>query len=502
MKSILAALLVSVLSVPRTGHAFGPDEFARLARDRMAAIRATPNRGIPAGAICRYVSATGDDAADGRTPSSAWRTLERLSQEKLPPGAFALLERGGLYRGTIRACAGVTYTAYGEGPKPVICGSPEDGANPSKWRQTENPKVWAYEIGHRDVGTLVFDGGATHAVKVLIRTVAKTGRKTDLRTGRPFTSYRDLCRDLDFWHDYSEGGTGLLYLCSETNPGVRFKSIEFNVKRNGVSVRGNADVTVDNLCIRCVGGHGVGAGTCRNLTVSNCEFAWIGGSIQGEGLFGRDHPTRFGNGVEIYGGCDGYVVSNCIIRQVYDAAVTHQFNICASDGMKRFDQRHVRYIGNVIGRCNYSVEYFLTAPNGNPSLMEDVVAEDNLMFDAGVGFCEQRPDRGFAAHVKGDWRKDRNRAHAFVFRNNVMCRSQDAILRVGSALRNADGSSSLPRFERNVLLSAPGAFFGYVSEEPSALLPFGPEAQSLMDRLGSGNRCVLIGDEPVVRKGK
>ena len=43
-----------------------------------------------------------------------------------------------------------------------------------------------------------------------------------------------------------------------------------------------------------VGAHGVGVGTVKNLKVANCEFGWIGGSIQSEGIFGRNWPTRFG----------------------------------------------------------------------------------------------------------------------------------------------------------------------------------------------------------------
>jgi len=486
----VSVLFCGLAVLPARGE-IGPDDFARKVRERIESIRASSNRTVPAGVPCVYVSVrTGDDAADGRSPSTAWRTLGRLANADVPSGSYVLLERGGVYRGSIRTKAGVTYSAYGTGEKPVVCASPEDGADARKWRQTENPKVWAYDIGRRDVGTLVFDGGKAHAIKVLIRTDAKTGRKTDQRTGLPFDSYRDLRRDLDFWHDYYENGTGLLYLFSEANPGGRFKSIEFCVKRNGVSIGANADVTVDNLCIKYTGAHGVGAGTCRNLTVSNCEFAWIGGSIQGEAMFGRDHPTRYGNGVEIYGGCDGFVVTNCIFREIYDAAVTQQYDIRPGDGMKRFDQRHIRYVGNVIARCNYSIEYFLSAPNGNPSRMEDFVVADNLMSDAGFGYCEQRPDRGGAAHVKGWWRKDRNRAQGFVIRDNVMCRSQDSFLNIGSALRNADGSSSLPRFAGNLLMVASDEKFGYVSETSPVLLSFGAEAQAVLDRQGSGNRIV------------
>ena len=107
-------------------------DFRQLTEKRIAEIRATPNMEIPAGAECRYLSETGDDNLDGKTPATAWRTTARLDREKLPSGAFVLFERGGLFRGGLKASAGVTYTAYGKGAKPRIYSSPANGADPAK----------------------------------------------------------------------------------------------------------------------------------------------------------------------------------------------------------------------------------------------------------------------------------------------------------------------------------------------------------------------------------
>ena len=99
---------------------------------RIAEIRATPGMDVPDGAPRRYLSPRGDDAADGLTPSTAWRTTERLNAEKLAPGSFVLFERGGVYRGGVKARAGVTYTACGVGEKPRVYASPWNGADPAK----------------------------------------------------------------------------------------------------------------------------------------------------------------------------------------------------------------------------------------------------------------------------------------------------------------------------------------------------------------------------------
>ena len=418
-------------------------------------------------------------------------SLADLNGRILKPGSEVLFKRGGIWRGTVVARPGVTYAAYGRGEMPRIYGSPENGASPARWRQTDNPRVWAYSIGHRDVGTLVFDGGVQHAIKIICRTDSETGRRTNMTTGRPFNSYRDLDTDLHFWHDYYKDGSGEVYLYSERNPGERFGSVEFNVKCCCFQVGSACDVTIDGIDIRYAGIHGVSALTCTNLTVRNCNFEWIGGSIQAERIFGRDYPTRFGNGIEVYGGCENFVVSNCVFSQIYDAGVTHQYNIPTKVGTLRYDQRHVCYVDNVFEKCNYSIEYFLSAPDGNESLMEDVLIAGNVMRDAGYGFCEQRVDCGVAAHIKARYRIDRNRARDFIIRDNIFDSSRDMLIHACAGLRNVDGSSSLPRFENNTFIGSRGDYFGAISDVSDDLVVYDEGVENYVNAYGAGNRCVI-----------
>lgn len=446
-------------------------DFRHLTDRRIAEIRATPNMEIPAGAECRYLSETGDDNLDGKTPATAWRTTARLDREKLPSGAFVLFERGGLFRGGLKASAGVTYTAYGKGAKPRIYSSPENGADPAKWEKTDAENVWRYHIGMADVGTLVFNDGEAHAIKIL-PIYNDDGTFTQQYGGRSFNNgYKDLAEDLHFWHDYSAKtdfkpfatGSGYLYLYSKENPGKRFKSIEFNVRKHGIAVGGANDVHVDNLCIKYVGSHGIGAGTVNGLRVTNCEFGWIGGSIQSERIFGRKWATRYGNAVEIYGGCEGFTVENCYVYQVYDAGLTQQINVGKLEELR--DQKGVRYSRNVIENCNYSIEYFLALGSfqDNPSRMEDFVIEDNLMWNAGVGFCQQRPDRRQAAHIKS-WRNNCNRATRYVIRGNLFACGPEMLVEISSGLCNPDGSESMPKVEGNVFVGTKGQRFGVLNQ--------------------------------------
>ena len=140
---------------------------------------------------------------------------------------------------------------------------------------------------------------------------------------------------------------------------------------------------------RLRGRHGVSAGGHSvGLHVTNCEFGWIGGSIQH--YFGTDpnYPegrrgsvTRYGNAIEIYGGCEDYIASNNYIYEVYDAGITHQ----VTTSTKRI-MTGIRYTGNVIEKCVYGIEYFLDQIEGErESYMDDVVMNDNFIRLSGYG---------------------------------------------------------------------------------------------------------------------
>ncbi len=478
---------------------------------RIAAIRATPNLSVPPGSDTYYLSAEGDDAKDGRTPGTAWRTVRRLNREwgKIKPGSYVLFRRGDTWRAAqyadrLKGAAGVTYSAYGTGAKPRFTASPFNGADPARWQKTDAPDIWACQLGNTDIGLVVFDEGKAHGIKIL-PVYRKDGTTTAQYTGRPFKGYRDLDADLHFYHDYATNGigkgTGLLYLRSRENPGRRFSSIEFGPRFNIITTHAQAGTTFDNLCLMYGGAHGIQDGCSTNLLVSNCEIGWIGGGIRGEGLFGRAWGVRYGNGVEV-GSCEGYTVTNCYFHQIYDAAITHQGSAISRfrNNVERvFYQRHIRYVDNVIEKCNYSIEYFLSrCPESNPSRMEDYVIAGNLMWDAGKGLCEQRPDRNQDAHVKSWVYGPRNRATGYTIRDNLFAGAHMQLIEVSSGLKNPDGSDSMPRLERNVFIG-PAQRLGLVEQVAGkarvTYQPMDAAAEAYLNRHGSGNR-VILADRP------
>ena len=115
-----------------------------------------------------YVSGDGDDANDGRTPETAWRTNARVSAAELAPGDGVRFRRGDIFRGTVKTKPGVTYCAYGVGEKPKLYGWDHSLADPTLWTLYDaEHKIWKLNELILDCGTLVFNGGEAHCRKLI-----------------------------------------------------------------------------------------------------------------------------------------------------------------------------------------------------------------------------------------------------------------------------------------------------------------------------------------------
>ncbi len=415
-----------------------------------------------------YVSESGNDEYDGLSPETAWKSTAKVSNADLQPGDAVLFERGGVYRGGIMGKNGVTYAAYGEGYKPKIYASPCDAAKEGKWILTDTPNVYMYDMElSDDIGTLVFNDGESCARKVMkVKTdnerfgeiCKKMGYNPEvvptlnLETFEKFIDYKDLCHDLDFFHDYREAKRVYLY-SDKGNPSDRFDNIELLVKVHVIRMGRNTHI--DNLCIKYGGAHGACGGNF-DITVTNCEFGWIGGSIQGESIFGRPHPTRYGNAVELYSHAVDYTVDNCWFYQIYDAAITHQSGVNGDDVIR---MENVTYTNNLIETSSYSIEYFLGKGNdGNPSHMRNVLMKNNVCIDSGFGWGHQRPDKDTPAHIKG-W-ESTNRAHNFVIEENIFIRSRYMMLQCGTEMPVFN-----PILKHNTYVQFEGGQFGMVGEK-------------------------------------
>ncbi len=442
------------------------DGIQMLADKRIEEIRNTKTD-IEVTGTAYYVSEEGDDTKDGKSPENAWKSLSKVNAAALKAGDVVFFKRGDTFRGQLVTKSGVTYSAYGENDngvveaKPNIFGWNKNSADSSLWEETEIKGIWKYkEAITEDIGNIIFDD-KTHTRKV-IRSNEQDGKHLDYRAGKEFNTWKDLTENNTFFHDSqaasdsapadAEKGTGYLYLRSdEGNPGLLYDSIEMAKKVHVISNGGANNVRIDNLCIAYSGAHGISAGKCDGLTVTNCEFKWIGGSIMTVitgNKYNRTWPTPYGNAIEIYGEAKNYTVDNCYIWQAYDAGVTHQGS---ASGNLEVD--NVRYTNNVIEKCVYAVEIFYgESTNASDKRSFNGTYIENNILRMGGGFGHfQRPDTGVTALIRNGGIL--NNTTNYIVKNNIFDRSLSKIIQAAN-----DGGSKAQYFDNLYVQNNGGTF--------------------------------------------
>jgi len=391
-----------------------------------------------------YISESGDDNNSGTSPDAAWRTLEKASSAPLEAGDALLFERGGLFRGCLTVeQENITVSAYGSGAKPRLYGSSENFAREEYWKNTEYEDLYVFHKPiETDVGLVVFDEGKANSFKHLKKNFGFEGGLDEIN------------EDLQIYYEESEK---LLYLCSKGgNPASRFSDIEICPHVSVVVAKGN-NLTLDNLCIKYCGGHGVRGANLDGLTVQNCELGWIGGCKQFEIADGRS--VRYGNAIEIYVNCKNFKVKHNYFYQVYDAAITHQFFI---DRSQEILMENIEYCDNLIEYCNYSIEYALIKQTDATQIMRNVLIENNIMRFAGYGFGGQRPDKDGSSHIKG-W-DICNEAENFIIKNNIFDRGKYMVVH-----SSAEKEAFLPIYDNNVYIQNAGGQWGRYGSAPTEL---------------------------------
>ena len=319
-----------------------------------------------------YISPNGDDFEDGTSPKTAWQSLDALLMNNymIKSGDAVLFERGGVYRenSSINAKSGVIYGAYGKGEKPCIYGSAVNYASGKLWESSNKKNIWKMEFPQKDAGVIVFNYGESSGVlKSGLAPMAKNG---------------------DFYHNTTDK---MFYLyCDKGNPGLVYDDIEIGTNQPLFVLTGGVnDVLIDNICFRYTGSHGIsGYQKNYNITITNCELGWIGGSHQ-------NAVTRFGNAIQFWDSCWDINISNNWVYQVYDAGITYQYSGTGGDGGR---YNNIVFSKNLVEYCTYSFEVFTNKDTGT---MKNITFDSNVLRCAGYGFGSQRPNALDVSHICG-----------------------------------------------------------------------------------------------------
>lgn len=349
--------------------------------------------------VTYYISPKGDDFNDGTSPETAWETIDALvlNSYLIQPGDAVLFERGCIYRAnsTVSLKTGVTYGAYGKGNKPVINGSARDYADGILWEPSKKKNIWKTEFAQKDAGLIVFNGGRSYGIK-------KSGLASMKQNG-------------DFYHNTDEK---ILYLYSDNgNPGKIYESMEVGTNQFLFTMNNRVNgVTIDNLCFRYTGAHAIdGFENNYDITIKNCEFGWIGGSMQ-------NTVVRYGNAIQFWDSCWDIRVENNWIYQAYDAGMTFQYKGEKEGSGKYHD---ISFSNNLIEYCTYGIEIFTEHDTG---LLKNITFDSNVIRFSGHGFGSQRPNSINDSHICA-WNKYYgSNMQNFVIKNNIFDCSSSQII--------------------------------------------------------------------------
>ncbi|MBQ7821989.1 MAG: dockerin type I repeat-containing protein, partial [Clostridia bacterium] len=343
-----------------------------------------------------YVSESdGNDANDGLSPDTPWKTVAMVNEFKFSEGDGVYFKRGDVWREPLYTQNGVTYTAYGTGDKPTLYGS-IDGTDPALWSETEYENIWEYaevfgeRADERFPGNIVFNNETAWGVKVdedsanpgytTNRQICWNGIEYVDNTSVEMTDLTFLRGNHEFFYDPKT--TKLYMYFDKGNPGDYFDSIEICLSGNAIkSNPGSKRVTIDNICMKYFTNHGVSGFNVKDYTVQYCVIGFIGGN----GL---------GNAIESWTNADNFYVHHNYAYQCYDCAFTAQGTVTDAS----VTIQNVTMHDNIAEFCNSGLEFWLGTSDewyekGYRGVMKNVELYDNYTLYGGYGWSNQRPGK-------------------------------------------------------------------------------------------------------------
>ncbi|MBQ7922848.1 MAG: right-handed parallel beta-helix repeat-containing protein [Clostridia bacterium] len=322
-----------------------------------------------------YVAGHGCDTNDGLTSETPWKTIAKANQT-ISCGDTVCFRRGDTFYGAIlppdQPDGGefTTYSAYGDGPKPVV--SQFKIANKDAWESCGD-HIWRLDL----LDTGKFTGNITE-MDTNIGFIKVSGKIYGCNSFTP----EKLENDWDFCADEQ-----YIYIKSEENPGERSDDIRIACNIRCVTF---ADyLKVENIVFNGTGGHGIAGMIIRHAHIDNCEFHEIGGSV----LDGFGTNVRYGNGIECWTDSCDVLIENCRFSQIYDVAFTMQGNE-VTKGWRDITVRNC-----VMWNNQQSFEVWSDGNLPDTGFV-NCVFENNTCLYAGYGWSyEVRPDKENSSHL-------------------------------------------------------------------------------------------------------
>ncbi len=453
-----------------------------------------------------YISNSGSDTNDGKSPQTAFATVAPLWDEGMQDGDAILFERGGEWYlsapdGYSPWVSGidfaempgypenVTVGAYGEGEKPLLRGDIQGVNEASFWTlysDNNGVKIWKSTKNVIDASVILFNGGEEWAD--CVRPYLSADKTYFIHAdGEVFTLENGLMEDLTFvWlpectsevvenlQGYRAGYTieAPLYLrCDAGNPAEVYEEITVPQTSSAISL--NIGCLAYDLDIRYFTTTGICVTSRTNTTEGqrfyNLEVGYCGGGLSAYHKIGEAQdeygyaPFIAGGGIHIQSNSD-IIVNGCYVYHCGPMATI--LSMHGYEGMADGEDVWENYLisDNLFEYCTapgHIADLVMSnAPNAT-GFLSNYVFENNIVMNTGYGWlnravtqCETgigRANGGWMSSVENEFGAGNN--DGIYFRNNVFYRSSYALVSLRSTL--ADGVTEVnmnPIFEGNTYI--------------------------------------------------
>ncbi len=318
-----------------------------------------------------YVSSSlGNDSNSGSI-SSPLKTFAKIPRES----AEIYLKRGDVFTEPLHNIKNCLIDAYGEGPKPIICGF-KHLKNKDAW-ESLGEGIWRLDLSKSEN----FDGynSPEESRKAIFNNIgAIHDAATNTLHGHKVKKMSEMKSDWDFFQsetfsskDVSMETFRYIYVKLPHSPSL---NADLNFIPYQIGIQNAKNCKIQNIAVRGFGRHGITG--LVNSTVENVDIDAIGGSVQ----IGYKRWVRLGNGIEFWvsDGASGNnsTVKNCTISRTYDCGATIQ-----GIGKKLPNPKSIKFLNNRFYHCRQAFEHFLTSEI--PADYIDCEFSGNIAFEMG-----------------------------------------------------------------------------------------------------------------------
>jgi hypothetical protein len=336
-------------------------------------------------------STAGNDANNGTSMATPWKTLTNVNNTTFAPGTQVQFKRGGVWRGQIKVSSSgssgsgmITYGAYGSGAHPLFLGS-VDASSTSAWT-LKSGNIWqtvakfppkpGYTNGTpynaaNDIGNIIFLTAPTASGGTATGTGFAVFNATKQTVGGTPTAQGQWNFNMTTWR---------VELYSTSNPGSFYRGIELAIDQSGVIIYRKSYNCIKDLEFRYYAGNTIMGQPCTYCIIQGCLISWAGGGNLGG--FG----TRYGDSIAFLDNCTNCLVEGNWIYQSYDGGLV------AVQGINSGDVIHDITCRNNIVWMSDAAE-FSAWSRGSSSLMYNIFVYNNTFVGTSRAWDQnQRPN--------------------------------------------------------------------------------------------------------------